>query len=50
MKRVYASGTLLLAVCIVASLPLAAQNDLDQKIDSNIQDWVGSCTRPKTRF
>jgi amidohydrolase len=42
MKRVCASGTLLLAVCIVASRPVAAQNDLDQKIDSNIQDWVGS--------
>jgi len=42
MKRVCASGSLLLVVCIVASLPVFAQNDLDQKIDSNIQDWMGS--------
>jgi amidohydrolase len=42
MKRVCANGTLLLAICVVAWLPAAAQNDLDQKIDSNIQDWVGS--------
>ena len=33
----------LVAVALVAfSLPAAAQSDLDQKIDSNIQDWVGT--------
>jgi amidohydrolase len=42
MKRVCARGTILLAVRMLTSLPVVAQNHLDQKIDSNIQDWVGS--------
>jgi amidohydrolase len=35
--------TMWLAVAIlVAVIPAAAQSDLDQKIDSNIDDWVGT--------
>jgi amidohydrolase len=28
--------------CLVAALPARAQGDLDQKIDANIEDWVGT--------
>jgi hippurate hydrolase len=37
------SASLIVAVfALLAALPLRAQDDLDQKIDNNIQDWIGT--------
>jgi hypothetical protein len=37
----------LLAAVLSGAVPIAAQNERDEKIDSNIADWVGTC---KLRF
>ena len=37
----------LLAAVLSGAVPIAAQNELDEKIDNNIADWVGTC---KLRF
>jgi len=42
MKRVCIRGMLLAMVALASSLPAVSQGDLDQKIDSNIEDWVGT--------
>jgi amidohydrolase len=42
MKRVCVGGIFLLAWALGVGWPLAAQDELDQKIDGNIQDWVGT--------
>ena len=41
MKRAWTRGVVLAAMLMVG-LPAAAQSDLDQGIDSNIADWVGT--------
>jgi len=41
MNRLFVSGLLTVITCLL-SFPLAAQDNLDQKIDANIQDWVGT--------
>jgi len=42
MNRVFVGGWLGALLCIAAVFPAAAQVSLDQKIDANIQDWVGT--------
>ena len=42
MNRASRKCVFLAFLLLSAGLPLAAQNALDQKIDSNIQDWVGT--------
>ena len=42
MKRVCAKGMLFAVMALAFSLPAVSQSDLDQKIDSNIRDWVGT--------
>jgi len=42
MKRVCAKLAIAAITLFAASLPAAAQSDLDEKIDSNIADWVGT--------
>jgi amidohydrolase len=41
MKRVWTIG-IVLATVLATGLPAAAQSDLDEKIDSNLADWVGT--------
>ena len=41
MKRIFVGGILVITVFLLAAFPAAPQ-DLDQKIDSNTQDWVGT--------
>jgi len=42
MRRILVSGTLAAIACFGLAGPLMAQDNLDQKIDANIQDWVGT--------
>ncbi len=42
MKKACMRWTFVALALIAAGLPVAAQSDLDQKIDSNIEDWVGT--------
>ena len=42
MRKMWIGWAAALVVVIAAAVPVAAQNDLDQKIDSNIGDWVGT--------
>lgn len=42
MRRLWERGMILAIGAIISALPIAAQNDLDDKIDSNIADWVGT--------
>jgi len=42
MKRIFVNGMFAAISCLVAAWPLVAQDNLDQKIDANIQDWVGT--------
>ncbi|HVM74462.1 MAG TPA: amidohydrolase [Candidatus Saccharimonadales bacterium] len=42
MKRMVASGLLAAIACVAQAWPLMGQDSLDQKIDANIQDWVGT--------
>lgn len=42
MVRKYAKWVALAALTFTMALPLAAQSMLNEKIDSNIQDWVGT--------
>jgi amidohydrolase len=42
MKRLWAWGFVIAVVVVAAVLPTAAQSDMDQKIDGNIEDWVGT--------
>jgi len=42
MGKQWVRWILLAAALLTAGLPAVAQNDLDQKIDSNIDDWVGT--------
>jgi amidohydrolase len=42
MKRMWTRGIVLAALLLAVVLPVAAQGELDQKIDSNIDDWVGT--------
>lgn len=42
MRSVWARCIIVAIAVITATLPMAAQNDLDEKIDSNIDDWVGT--------
>ena len=42
MRRIGTRWMVLALAAIVAGLPTAAQSDLDQKVDSNIGDWVGT--------
>ncbi|MGB7848050.1 MAG: amidohydrolase [Candidatus Acidiferrum sp.] len=42
MKRLWTSGFALAVAVLSTALLAAAQGDLDQKIDSNIEDWVGT--------
>ncbi len=41
MKRAWTIGIVLAAV-LGTGFPAAAQSELDEKIDSNIADWVGT--------
>lgn len=41
MKRAWTIG-IVLAAALAAGLPAAAQSNLDEKIDSNLADWVGT--------
>ena len=42
MKGLRIRGIVLAVVMLVMAWPAAAQGDLEQKIDSNIDDWVGT--------
>lgn len=42
MKTACMRWTFVALALIAVGLPVAAQSDLDQKIDSNIEDWVGT--------
>ena len=42
MKRILTSGVFAVISCAAAARPVLAQDNLDQKIDANIQDWVGT--------
>ena len=42
MKKVWTRVVLLAMVALASSLPAVSQSELDQKIDSNIEDWVGT--------
>lgn len=42
MNRINVSGMLAAVFCLATALPAVAQDNLDQKIDANIQDWVGT--------
>jgi amidohydrolase len=42
MRRIWMRWMLAAITVLTAGLPAAAQSDLDQKIDSNIADWVGT--------
>ena len=42
MRRILVGGVLAAIACFAVARPLMAQEDLDQKIDGNIQDWVGT--------
>ena len=42
MKRLWTSGIFMAVAVVASALPASAQSDLDQKIDSNIADWVGT--------
>jgi amidohydrolase len=42
MREVLARYMIIVIAVITIALPIAAQNDLDEKIDSNIDDWVGT--------
>jgi amidohydrolase len=42
MRRIWMRWILAAITVLTAGLPAAAQSDLDQKIDSNIADWVGT--------
>src|SRR5271165_4215401 len=42
MKKLCKTWIVLAAALLAAGMPAMAQNDLDQKIDSNIDDWVGT--------
>ena len=42
MKKVWTRVALLAMVALASSLPAVSQSELDQKIDSNIEDWVGT--------
>lgn len=42
MRKARVRGTVVAIAAVMLSLPVAAQNDLDDKIDSNIADWVGT--------
>jgi amidohydrolase len=42
MKRLWARWIVLAAAVVGTVLPAAAQGDLDQKIESNLEDWVGT--------
>ena len=42
MIRLWTRGVVLAVAVLAAVLPAAAQSNLDQKIDSNIEDWVGT--------
>jgi len=42
MKNVWTRCVVVAMAVIAAALPVAAQGDLDEKIDSNIEDWVGT--------
>ena len=45
--RTMCARVVLLAAVLSGAVPIAAQNELDEKIDNNIADWVGTC---KLRF
>jgi amidohydrolase len=42
MNRLWTRGIVLAMTVLATVLPAAAQGDLEQKIDSNIEDWVGT--------
>src|SRR5215471_16902255 len=42
MKKVFASGMAAVIVCFAAAFQATAQSHLDQQIDANIQEWVGT--------
>jgi len=42
MEKQWAKWIIALAILLAANLRVAAQENLDQKIDQNIQDWVGT--------
>ena len=42
MKRSDARAVLAVFFCLATALPIVAQDNLDQKIDANIQDWIGT--------
>lgn len=42
MKRLWARWIVLAVAVVGTVLPAAAQSDLDQKIESNMEDWVGT--------
>ena len=42
MKSLWTMGIVLAVTVLAAVRPAAAQSDLDQRIDSNIEDWVGT--------
>jgi amidohydrolase len=44
MRKMSMAWAIAVIAVIVAAVPVAAQSDLDQKIDSNIGDWVGTYT------
>ena len=42
MKKVCTRCMVVAIAVVAAALAVAAQGDLDEKIDSNIEDWVGT--------
>ncbi len=42
MRKMWMSWAVALIAVIGAAVPVAAQSDLDEKIDSNMGDWVGT--------
>jgi hippurate hydrolase len=42
MKRLWRRWIVLTVAILATALPAAAQSELDEKIDSNIEDWVGT--------
>ena len=49
MKRHWALLLVIASIFVVMGTPLAAQSNLDDKIDSNINDWVASHRVLQTR-